>query len=158
MKNANFEDPAIRIKDVSAHLNLANKSKRIETLGDLFKVDNVVDLDFDQGALVVAPTGNQLTLEAAAEFEVTDITRMSNYLPKLKSLDLFRQWAEAAFQDGVATNGRLHYDGELSLAAINEGRASLQATADFEKAHVDYSPKLGWPAVTNASGLSLIHI
>lgn len=152
LKNTNFEDPNIKIEEVSAHLKIVNQSQRIKSLGDLFKVNNVVDLDFDDGALVVAPTENPLTLKASATFELKDVASMSQYLPKLKSLDLFRQWAEAAFQSGVASNGRLDYDGELSLAAINDGRASLQVSADFADTYVDYSPKLGWPAVTNAVG------
>ena len=152
VKDASYEDSGVKVEQLNAHVSIVNEGRRIDSFGDLFKVNSVIDLDFDDGAIVVGPTNSPPNLKANAKFAIKDITRLSEYLPKFKSLDLFRAWSEAAFQSGVASNGRFSYEGELSPTAINAGQASLRMTADFEKAHVDYSPKLGWPAVTRASG------
>ena len=153
LRNANFEDPAIKISNLNAHAQIINQSRRIENLGDLFKVNSVTDLDFDEGDLVLAPkAATPATLQASADFEVNDVTLMTHYLPKLKSLNLFRKWSASAFRSGTFKNGKLSYEGELSFAALEQGRANFLMSADFEDALVDYGPAQNWPAVTKASG------
>ncbi len=150
LKNASFEDPVINIDDLDAHAQIIDKSRRDENFADLFKVND--GLDSDDDVLVVAPKNSPSVLKAQARFEVTDLSGMVRYLPKVKSLNLFRQWSEEAFQSGVATNGSISYDGELSLSAIIQGRARLNMIADFDDTLVDYSPQFRWPAVTDAKG------
>jgi len=152
LRDAKFKDPAIQISNLNAHAQIVKQSRRIENFGDLFKVNSVIDLDFDDGDLVVGPKTAPTALNASADFEVNDVTLMTHYLPKLKSLNLFRKWSAAAFRDGVVRNGKLSYQGELSLAALEQGRANFLMTADFEDALVDYGPLQNWPAVTKAQG------
>ncbi len=156
LKGGEFHDPSIHLRALNAELTLNRQSRRINTFGDLFKVENVVDLSFDDGSIVDASNQNPPQLTASALFELSDVTRLSHYLPKSKKLDAFRKWSEVAFKSGTASNGRLSYQGELSAQAFNENRATFEMDAEFENAEVDYSPKLRWPAIKQANGSARI--
>ncbi len=156
IQDTQYSDPSIQLKNLNAELKLNRPTRRIESFGDLFKVENVIDLSFEEGSIVDATANRPPHLRASANFNITDVTRLSHYLPKIDNLELFRKWAAIAFKSGTASNGELSYEGELSAQAFNKGRAKFTLAADYADAEVDYAPKLRWPAVEKSSGSARI--
>lgn len=158
LHQAQFNDPNLSIYDINADLTIASNSQKVSALGDLFTVESINELSFQDGDVVANATRGTkpLLLEASAKFTVDDISVLSGYLPELKKLDKFKQWLTVAFKKGELSNGHASYRGELNRTAMADGKAELLVRGDFDDALVDYAPDFDWPPVTNAKGVATL--
>ncbi len=148
-------DPNLSIYDINADLVFDQASQKVSSIGELFQVDAVKNLEFDDGDVVAGTSRGRpkpLTLDASAKFDVSDMSELSAYLPKIKNLNAFRGWLQTAYRQGEMDNGRMSYRGEISPTAMREGKAKLEISADFDAVTVDYAPSFDWPPATNGSG------
>ena len=162
LKGGEFEDQDTRIFNINAALKIDRATQKIESLGQLFKVQSVADLSFQDGAIVGRPAESEsgqvvsnvspLFVDASAEFDVRDIKKISNYVPTHKSTNLFKTWWSNAFVTGKASNGKASYVGELSANAMRVGKAKLYATLDYDDLILDYGFQQGWPTINKSSG------
>jgi len=160
--NGEFEDSNARISNIYAKIAVDTKARKVSNFGQLFKLKSVSDLSYSEsGELVHSDQSNDsnpaLTVDANAEFEVFDMSKLVGYLPNSPKNKLFRDWSSSAFLSGKMTNGLVSYKGELSSAAFADGNANLNASADFAEVVVDYAPKQNWPPVERASGSATVH-
>jgi len=160
LNDGQFTDPNLSIYDVNAALTLETANEKVSTFGDLFKVESVNDLSFQGGDVIVGKPGRgpkPLVLTADARFNVSDMAALSAYLPNIEKLTLFRDWLSAAYKQGKMSNGRASYNGELSPRAMEEGKAQLNISADFDSVVVDYAPVLDWPPATDGRGSATLN-
>lgn len=160
LKNGDFEDVNAKITKINAQLKLNPSVRKVSSFGQLFRLESVSDLRFEDGDLVDAQsTGSRqapIYVDAQADFAVTDISNLVDYLPKGKKLDKFRTWSTKAFKTGTVTNGVVRYQGDATLDAIRTGKATLEANADFDDVIVDYAPDFNWPAAKKGRGVASI--
>ncbi len=154
LRQAQFNDPNLSIYDINASLTVANSSQKVSALGDLFTVESISDLSFQNGDVVT--NVKPLLLDVSAKFTVDDIDTLSGYLPEVKKLAKFKEWLTVAFKQGNLENGRASYRGELTPTAMADGKAELLITGDFDGAVIDYSPAFDWPAATNGKGVATL--
>jgi len=155
LTDGELHDATASIGSINARGRLDSSRGRVRSFGELFKVDSVADLSFEDGEVVSVPSDalpGPLTVNATAQFEFSDMSRLSDYLPNDKRIGLFRSWASKAFVAGQVSNGRISYNGEVSRNAFRVGKAQLDATAQFDNVTVDYGAQRNWPAVKNARG------
>ncbi len=148
-------DPNLSIYDINAELILDQGSQQVSSFGELFTVESINDLSYQDGAVVVDDGRlgpKPLSLDASAKFNVANMSALQTYLPKLKRLALFRNWLEGAFPTGTISNGRASYRGELTPKALQTGTAKLLLSGDFDGATVDYAPQQDWPPATGGRG------
>jgi len=161
VRNAEFEDKNARISNIQANIVVDTKARKVSNFGQLFKVDSVADLSYtEDGELVASPSIKvaqaPLTVDASAEFDVFDMSKLAGYLPNNPKLKNFRNWSSNAFLSGQVSNGLVTYNGEVSATAFAEGKANLDASADFADVIVDYAPELNWPPATRGLGSATI--
>ncbi|MFT6408297.1 MAG: hypothetical protein ACJAQ6_001715 [Arenicella sp.] len=161
LANGEFEDRNARISNIQATVEVNTKARKVSNFGQLFKLESVADLRYsDSGELL--HTGNQdgfqapLAVDASAEFAVFDISQLARYLPNNPRLKKFRDWSAKAFLSGQVSNGLVSYKGEVSTTAFAQGKANLNARAEFAEVVVDYAPEQAWPAAERGSGLAVI--
>lgn len=148
-------DPNLSINDINAELTLDQNSQKVSSFGELFTLDSIDELSYQNGDVVVADGRDSLkplSLDASAKFDVTNMRALSAYLPNVKKIRPFRNWLSRAYKGGKMFNGRASYRGELTPTALRLGKAQLIATADFDAVTIDYAPKQEWPPVTQGSG------
>jgi uncharacterized protein YhdP len=155
--NAEFEDKNTRISDIHATVKIDTAARKVSNFGQLFKVDSVADLSYSAGGelLDVGRSGTEqprITVDANAEFEVYEVNKLAGYLPNNPKLRNFRKWSKNAFLSGQITNGLIAYKGEVSSDAFDQGKAYLDASADFADVTVDYAPAQNWPAAKRSVG------
>ena len=157
LKNGDFEDVHSKVKNINAELSLNPSVRKVSSFGELFRLDSVTDLRFNDGDLV-GPQDASLSqapiyIDVTAEFAMTDLGSIASYLPKGKKLDKFRAWSSDAFRSGKVSKGIIHYQGDATIDAIRSGKASLEGSADFDGVVVDYAPDFNWPAATKGQGV-----
>jgi len=150
-------DPNLSIYDINADLVFDQANRKVSSFGDLFKVDSVEELSYQDGS-VVSGAGQlgpkPLSLDASAKFNVTDMSALSAYLPKVKKLNLFRNWLDKAYKSGRMFDGRASYQGELSPKALQNGKAKLMVRSEFDSVTIDYAPEQDWPPATRGRGVA----
>ncbi len=157
LNNGELTDPNLSIYDLNATLNFSRTGAKVSSFGDLFKVESINELSYQDGDIVVADPDlgrKPLNLDANAKFNVQNVNALSGYVPKLDKIKLFNEWLTQAFKQGVMTNGRASYVGQLSPKAILEDQAKLVVAADFDSVILDYAPKYGWPEFTGGKGFA----
>ncbi len=159
--NGVFEDRNARISNIHAKFNIDTKARKVSNFGQLFKVESVADLRYDEaGELIDRPSEAEvqvpLSIDASAEFEVFDMSKLVSYLPNDPKLKKFRTWSTSAFLSGKLTNGLVTYKGEVSRTAFAENKANLDASADFANVVVDYAPQQNWPAAKRGLGSAVL--
>lgn len=161
MSNGVFEDSVSRIWDVNASCSLDSNTRNISNLAQLFKLESVDDLSFEQGELVHQVGGDgkssakqlrPLHLDASAKFEIKSLPDTVQYFPNDPRLVRLRTWWTNAFMQGSAFNGELSYQGEVSKNAIKTGKAQLTGSADYSDVEIDYGYQRDWPILRNAKG------
>jgi len=150
-------DANARVFNINASCKFDRGSRKVSNFAELFTVESVANLDYQDGAIVdvgpqVGERATPLIVDASAEFEMSSLAAIHRYLPNDKRIDKFRTWAENAFVAGQGTNGKASYRGELSKNAIYVGKAELEASADFEGVEIDYGYQRSWPKVNQARG------
>jgi uncharacterized protein YhdP len=161
LANGEFEDRNARISNIQARVKVDTRARKISSLGQLFTVDSVGELSYSEDGELLHTAKNDtrqapLTVDASAEFEVFDMSQLTRYLPNNPKLKNFRDWSSNAFLSGQISNGLLSYKGEVSSSAFADGRAKLNASADFTDVTVDYAPKQDWPAAKRGAGKATI--
>ena len=159
--NGEFEDRNARISNIQAEVQVNRRARKISSIGQLFKIESVDQLSYSEDGelLHIAQDYTRqapLTVNASAEFEVFDMSQLPRYLPNNPKLKKFRDWSSNAFSSGQISNGLLSYNGDVSSSAFAEGKAALNASADFSDVIVDYAPKQDWPAAERGSGKATI--
>lgn len=156
IKNAEFEDPNIRISDLFLNTKVSYGGKKVSSFADLFTVNSVKNLSFEDGVIVSKDStqNNQspIVIEARANFEMYDIGKVSSYIPNIQSLGQFQNWAKHGFAAGQISNGTVSYQGILSKDAFTRNLATLEAKADFTEVTIDYAPEQNWPAAKQGQG------
>ncbi len=155
LNQGRFSDPNLSIYDLNADLIIDNQDKKVSSLGDLFKVDAVDELSFENGDVIAVKASDSqkpLVLDATAKFDVANMNALSGYLPNVDKVKVFRSWLSKAYKAGSMSNGRASYKGELSPSAMQEGNAELRVSADFDSVIVDYAPAQDWPPATDTNG------
>ncbi len=161
VKNAEFEDANARISNVHAKISVNTGTRKVSSFGDLFKVESVSELNYNEvGELVASsdPSSGQapINIDAHAEFEVLDMSKLAGYIPNSPKLDNFRNWSSNAFLSGKVSDGVVTYKGEVSADAFANGKASLDATANYANVTVDYAPAQDWPPATRGLGSATV--
>jgi len=154
LNDGQFDDGITRLSSVKLTSSIDPSARNINNLGDLFTVESISELDFEDQKIVKPDVKKvtPLSIDASAEFEMRDVVNFKYYLPKVKKIALFRKWLESAFSKGEMTNGRVSYQGLLSSQAITNGQAFLDLHADFADAVIDYGPSQSWPVVERGNG------
>jgi len=150
-----FEDENLKIQNLNAITEFDRVNREIATFGDLFKVESVTQLDYDDGQLVQPDVINKgpFYLDSSADFEIKDMGELENYLPKGKRFSLLRSWWSNAFLSGVTKNGKISYQGDLSATAFDQNKALFNLNADFSDVNIDYGYQSNWPIVSQAEGV-----
>ncbi len=160
LRNGEFEDINAKLSNINAEVKLNPSARKVSSFGQLFKVESVADLRFEDGELLESPVLDRsqapIIVDAYAEFEVSDISKLIEYLPNIQRLDKFSRWSKAAFRSGSVKNGVVTYKGEATADAIASGTATLDATAQFDNVIVDYAPKFNWPAAEKGQGVATV--
>ena len=158
LHQAQFADPNLTIYDINADLTFASNNQKVSSFGDLFTVDSINELSFEDGEVVTGRKSGAkpLYLDANAKFSVEDISALSSYLPDVKKLSKFKQWLSIAFKQGELANGKASYRGELTPKAMAQGKANLMVRGEFDNAVVDYAPAFDWPAATKSKGVATL--
>ena len=149
LSNGVFEDNVVRISELNANISIDGKSRNVSSLGQLFKVDSVKDLSFEEGEIVENPRSygsafnssqrnRPLELNASAHFELASMAQTLRYLPKTPKLEKLRTWWSNAFLEGSTHGGFISYKGELSKNAMKVGKAKLTGYTDFSDVTIDY--------------------
>ena len=158
LNRGEFEDGTATISQLNATCRVEKTARQVSSLGQLFTVDSVSELTFEDGR-VVSPKGSgqrPLSLEASAQFEFNDLSKLVNYLPNDERIDKFRLWSLNAFKSGAVNNGSVSYRGEASRNALRTGKAQLDAQADFLDVRIDYGYQRDWPEVEQGRGSAII--
>ena len=157
LSNGSFLDDTVTIEKLNARADLNRNRKSISSFGQLFKLSSVSDLGYKGGELTDSSKGNQhvtpLFLDASAEVEVSNLANIELYVPNDPRLTKFHTWWKNAFKSGVARNGKIRYQGEVSKTAIYEGKASLTGEAQFSDVALDYGYQRNWPKVLDGNGI-----
>jgi uncharacterized protein YhdP len=161
LKDGEFEDANARIFNINANCRVDQRARTISSFAQLFKVESVTDLTYEDGELVdvqviEGETIGPLLLDASAEFELSDLAAVHNYLPKDPRITKFREWWEQGVIGGRGTNGRVRYQGEVSKTALYTKSASLLATADFSDVEMDYGYQRDWPILKKGAGSAVL--
>ncbi len=161
VENAEFEDANARISNVHAKISVNTGARKVSSFGDLFRVESVSELNYNEtGELVSSPDSDSaqapINIDAHAEFEVVDMSKLAGYIPNNPKLDNFRKWSSSAFLSGTVSDGVVTYKGEVSADAFANGKASLDATANYADVTVDYAPEQDWPPATRALGSATV--
>jgi len=161
IRNGEFEDRNARISDINADIRVDTGARKVSNFGQLFKVDSVSELRYTpSGELIESSTASgshsPLSVEASAKFEVFDMSKLAAYLPNNPKLKNFKTWSSNAFLSGNVTNGQVRYSGQVSATAFAQGKANLDASADFAGVTVDYAPAQDWPAAKRGLGSATI--
>lgn len=155
LHQAKFTDPNIAIDGLNVDLTFERQLSTVSSFGDLFKVDSLQNLDYSDGNVIVtqADQNNRpAKIDASANFNVSNMSALYAYLPKVKKLDAFRGWLTRAYKSGELSNGRVSYRGNLISQAMKNDEAKLKVSADFESVAIDYAPKKDWPPATDGKG------
>jgi len=162
LKNGEFEDQNTRIHNLNATVEIDSAVRKINSFGQLFKVQSVADLSYQDGAVVEKSTItsrdasfsiNPLLVDASAEFDVLEVQKIADYVPMHKSTELFKRWWSKAFVVGGVSGGKASYKGELSANAMRVGKAELIAQTDFSGVTLDYGFLQGWPIISKGNGV-----
>ncbi len=161
VKNAEIEDANTRISNVYAKISVNADARKVSSFGDLFKVESVSELNYNEtGELIASPDASSgqapINIDAHAEFEVFDMSKLAAYIPNNPKLDKFRNWSSNAFLSGTVSDGVVTYKGEASAEAFATGKASLDAAANYSNVTVDYAPAQDWPPVTRGLGSATV--
>lgn len=164
LENGIFEDENARITNLFLSTSVDYKSNKVSSFADLFKLESVDELSFEDDSLVIKGSSEShskaeakpLTIDASANFEMHDLSQIVTYFPNEKRLALFLKWAKKGFAAGQVSNGKVHYHGELSSGAFDSGKATLDASADFDKVEIDYAPEQNWPAAKRGKGTAIL--
>lgn len=161
VKNAEFEDANARISNVHAKISVNAGARKVSSFGDLFKVESVSELNYNEtGELIASPDPSSgqapINIDAHAEFEILDMSKLVGYIPNNPKLDNFRRWSSNAFLSGRVSDGVVTYKGEVSADAFASGKASLDAKANYANVTVDYAPAQDWPPATRGLGTATI--
>jgi len=150
-----FEDQNCRISNLTGTVKIQNQTQKVTSLGDLFKVDSVADLDYQGGTIVDSREDLSVPPDVHffANFELNKAANFDHYLPKSEKLSGLRKWWGNAFLSGSLNNGVARFDGPLSLESVNLGQATLSLQADFNDVGIDYGHPLDWPKVSKANGV-----
>jgi len=137
VSNGEFEDRNARISNIQATV-----------VSDLSYTSSGEVVDGIRADNLQAP----VTVDASAEFDVFEMKNLVDYLPNNSKLNNFRSWSKNAFLSGQVTNGMVSYKGEVSATAFAQGKADLDASADFSDVTVDYAPQFDWPPARRGIG------
>ncbi len=152
-------DGVASITGLNATCRLERGIETVTSFGQLFKVESVRELSFEDGLIVNTPSSlseRPLMVNANAEFAFNDLSRFVDYLPNDSRVDKFREWSATAFVSGEIVNGRASYRGELTRNALIVGKAQFEASADFDNTEVDYGFERDWPAAKGGRGKATI--
>ena len=160
-----FEDSVAKIFELNANISIDTKSRNVSSLGQLFKVDSVRDLSYEEGEIVEKPKldgpafklsrGNRpLELNASARFELASMAQALRYLPDIPKLEKLRTWWSNAFLAGSTQGGFISYQGELSKNALKVGKAKLSGHSQFSDVTIDYGYRDSWPKLLNGKGVA----
>ncbi|NNC98900.1 MAG: hypothetical protein HKN85_01835, partial [Gammaproteobacteria bacterium] len=157
LENGSFEDQVARIWDLNASCNVDTRNRSVSNLAQLFKVDSVADLSFDQGKIIESGSvrgdaPGPLHLDANAKFEIKSLPEVIRYLPSDPRIAKFRTWWSNGVIQGKADGGVLSYQGELSKNALKVGKAELFGKVNFSGVELDYGYQRSWPKLLNSSG------
>ena len=153
--DGSLEDDHAKISKINASCRLDTSAQKIESFAQLFKVDSVAELSYEDGQLVDSSETQSLMpliLNASAEFQFDDLSKLTSYLPNDSRIDKFRKWSSKAFQSGKMYNGVASYQGEISRNALRVGKAQLDASADFDEVIVDFGYQRNWPRAEKGRG------
>lgn len=168
MTDVVLEDGVSKIWDVNASCIVDSKNRNISNFAQLFEVESVADLRFEDGELVQR-TGTAsedavrenplraLHLRADAKFEIKSLAKTLQYLPNDPRLEKLREWWENAFLGGVASNGTLSYRGEVSKTALQQGRAQIRGQVEFSDVALNYGYQRDWPKLRNSRGYAKLN-
>jgi uncharacterized protein YhdP len=160
-----FEDNVAKISELNANISIDSKSRNVSSLAQLFKVDSVRDLSFEEGELVERPKldgsafklsrrTRPLELNASARFELASMAQALRYLPNIPELRKLRTWWSNAFIAGSTEGGFISYQGELSKNAMKVGKAKLSGYSSFSDVTIDYGYQDNWPKLMNCKGVA----
>lgn len=153
--DGSLEDDHAKISKINASCRLDTGAQKIESFAQLFKIDSVAELSYEDGQLVDGSETQSLVpliLNASAEFQFDDLSQFTSYLPNDSRIDKFRTWSSKAFQSGKMYNGIASYQGEISRNALRVGKAQLDASADFDEVIVDFGYQRNWPRAEKGRG------
>lgn len=157
LRDGEFEDQNIKISKLNASASVDRRARQISNFGDLFRLDSVADLSYEDGELVESresarKRSTPIFLDADLEFELSDMAALDEYFPKDPRITKFHEWWSEAVNSGRGFNGKAAYKGEVSKTALFNDKASLIATAEFADVEMDYGYQREWPILENASG------
>lgn len=155
--DALLTDPVFSIKNLNASIELDTRSRNVTTFGELFKLESISDLSYEDGKVVDSKQAESnglkpLFLDMSLNFSAQDMTQVTQYLPNDRRLDKLRAWWSGAFTSGEVYDGHLSYQGEVSKNAIYVGKAELLGHAQYKNVEIDYGFQQNWPVLRKGKG------
>ena len=150
-----FDDGNSQIENINVESFIKSNKANINNIAQLFKVNSVSELEYENGKLVNAEDDQPvaININASANFKMADVVLFNQYLPKLDNLNLLKKWWGESFNSGKITKGHVNYQGPVSKEALNSGQAIFLLKSDFENVDLDYVANKGWPTITKGKGV-----
>lgn len=159
LQDGEFADGNLTITGLNASCKIGQQDNAIENIADLFTVESVAELSYQDGKVVSSKEtdagawgGTRLFLDAQAQFSIAAFADTTKYLPRDPRISKLRSWWVNAFTAGQASDGRLRYQGEVSRTALQSGKAQFTGSANFSGVDLDYGYQRAWPMLRNANG------
>jgi len=161
LNNGLLSDEVSQIRNIVATAEIDVSNNRIRSVADLFKVESLQNISFDNGEMVNQNESEQgslapVFLNATAELDVISIAAIRKYFPNDVRIEKFDEWWRNAMLQGSASGGQINYVGRLNRSALYDGTAKLSGEIDFKDVTLDYGYQRDWPMVENGQGKAII--
>ena len=152
-----FEDDVVNINNIKASCVVDLERRSVINIAEIFSLDAVSNLDFEEGKLVDNSATKKAKLarpylEATAEYAIKSLAEIDRYLPNEPRIEKFRTWWGNAFKTGTAENGKISYLGDVSRSALKDGSAKLSSQVDYTNVRIDYGYQRDWPELNRTHG------
>ena len=156
-----FEDSVVNIWDINANFTIDVRSRDVTSFAELFSLDSVSNLDYQEGKLIDNSESRLATrpppyLDARAQYEIKSLANVIRYIPRDSRVDKLREWWGNAFTAGIAQQGLISYQGDVSKVALKEQKARLSSSASFSGVTIDYGYERDWPKLNRAEGTATL--
>ena len=154
LQRGRFDDGNSQISNINVESLIKSGKSNIKNFAQLFKVDSVADLDYEDGRVVESANKSDISIDinASADFTMEQVTAFNRYLPKLDNLELLRSWWARAFTSGSIESGKVSFQGPISKDALNSGKSLFSLSSDFNDIGIDYAAPLNWPKIEKGNG------
>ena len=154
LQQGHFDDGNSQIKNINVESYIKSGRSNINNFAQLFKVDSVADLNYDEGKIVESGKASNVSIDinASADFIMEKVTEFDSYLPKLDNLKLLRSWWARAFTSGSIKSGKVSFQGPITKDALNSGKSLFSLSSDFNNVGVDYGAPRNWPKIEKGNG------